>query len=562
VERSKAYRYNRFYQRWVGEQNYIRAIPATEQRRTERQAFLDKNKPKDTSRLQLNPELEMPSWYDGVEWHLEPGGWDGYDLTQPMFMAGIGPFVFALGGYAASQSTSTGNIRAQRAEVVKQSCRQARSQNAFTQPGSCGATTLGVCRPTVPDAELIGGDLSPALLRGGHFMSEMLGLNITFRQEDCTKVAERDNSVDGVISYALHHEMPPAVTEKTLREMFRILTPGGEMVINDPPPFRAVDPLQAVVLDWDTDESRRTLFQRGREHQSRQDDARDRFRRSRRICARKAWLSLGHARSQAGLRNDHVTHRRTTRAPYLGQMELDDVMRMNTELLAELWILRDRVTVLEHMLEEKQIIDRKALADFVPQGELAQGNLERERNALVTRVAGAPHAETYDFETLAKQADVGLIDFDPINVKVRMGPALIPCAQPTVERPAIVDTASGAGDAQVLYARRRFHAEPRHERIERRVRKFAGRPLARVLRCADHSALHERLAIVSAKRTGLAAPALRSRASPASERTNLRRARRARAPVARRRISPRRSIPGGNGCPGSMRLPTKRSFCA
>jgi len=92
--------------------------------------------------------------------------------------------------------------------------------------------------------------------------------------------------------------------------------------------------------------------------------------------------------------------------PYLGQMELDDVMRMNTELLAELWILRDRVTVLEHMLEEKKIIERKALADFVPQGELAQ-ELERERNALVTRVAGAPHAKTYDFETLAKQADIG-----------------------------------------------------------------------------------------------------------------------------------------------------------
>ena len=32
--------------------------------------------------------------------------------------------------------------------------------------------------------------------------------------------------------------------------------------------------------------------------------------------------------------------------PYLGQKELDDLMRMNSELLAELWILRDRVTVL------------------------------------------------------------------------------------------------------------------------------------------------------------------------------------------------------------------------
>lgn len=256
VERSKAYRYNRFYQRWVGEQNYIRAIPATEQRRTEWQAFVDKNKPKDTSRLQLNPNLEMPSWYDGVEWHLEPGGWDGYDLTQPMFMAGIGPFVFALGGYAAVDVDC--NIRTQRSEVVKQF--RKRDMKRIYEPGCGGATTLGVCRQQFPDAELIGGDLSPALLRGGHFMSEMLGLNITFRQEDCTKVAERDNSVDGVISYALHHEMPPAVTEKTLREMFRILTPGGEMVINDPPPFRAVNPLQAVVLDWDTDNRAEPYF--------------------------------------------------------------------------------------------------------------------------------------------------------------------------------------------------------------------------------------------------------------------------------------------------------------
>ena len=62
--------------------------------------------------------------------------------------------------------------------------------------------------------------------------------------------------------------------------------------------------------------------------------------------------------------------------PYLGQKELDDVVRMNTELLAELWILRDRVIVLEHMLEQKKVIDRQALTDFVPEGELAR-ELER-----------------------------------------------------------------------------------------------------------------------------------------------------------------------------------------
>lgn len=92
--------------------------------------------------------------------------------------------------------------------------------------------------------------------------------------------------------------------------------------------------------------------------------------------------------------------------PYLGQKELDDIVKMNTELLAELWILRDRVTVLEHLLEEKQIVSRSALNEFVPKGELAK-ELERERAALVQRVAGAPHEKTYDFKSLAAQADVG-----------------------------------------------------------------------------------------------------------------------------------------------------------
>jgi hypothetical protein len=92
--------------------------------------------------------------------------------------------------------------------------------------------------------------------------------------------------------------------------------------------------------------------------------------------------------------------------PYLGSSEIDDVMRMNTELLAELWILRDRVTVLEHLLEQRKLLDRKELHDFVPSGELA-AELEREREALVRRVAGAPLNTSFDLASLVKDAPIG-----------------------------------------------------------------------------------------------------------------------------------------------------------
>lgn len=259
AERSSAYRYNRFYQRWVAEQNFIRAIPAVEARREAWQAFVAQHAPKDTSRLQLNPDLEVPRWYADIEWHLEPGGWDGYDLAMPMFAAGIAPYVFAHGGFAAVDVG--GEIRLQRARVMEQF--RKRDLKRIYEPGCGGAITLSVCKQQFPEAELIGGDLSPAQLRSGHFVSEMLNLGILFRQEDACHVAEADARVDGVISYALHHEMPPKVSEQVIAEMFRILTPGGEMVINDPPPFRAVSPLQAVVLDWDTDNRAEPYFSVG-----------------------------------------------------------------------------------------------------------------------------------------------------------------------------------------------------------------------------------------------------------------------------------------------------------
>jgi hypothetical protein len=87
--------------------------------------------------------------------------------------------------------------------------------------------------------------------------------------------------------------------------------------------------------------------------------------------------------------------------PYLGQKELDQVVAMHTELMSELWILRDRVTLLEHVLQSKGVMSRQELDDLVPEGELA-AELQRERDALVQRVVGAAHSGTYSIEALRK----------------------------------------------------------------------------------------------------------------------------------------------------------------
>jgi hypothetical protein len=43
-------------------------------------------------------------------------------------------------------------------------------------------------------------------------------------------------------------------------ELFRIMKPGADIVISDPPPFRAVSMFHAVILDWDTENREEPFF--------------------------------------------------------------------------------------------------------------------------------------------------------------------------------------------------------------------------------------------------------------------------------------------------------------
>ena len=245
AERSVQYRFNRFYERYVAEENWVRGLTAVERKREEFAG--SQHEVPASERLILDPDLAVPDYHNGVEWHLQPGGWEGYDLAGPMWSAAIMPYVYSRGGNAAVEVND--DVRTHRREALSQFRHTPR--RAY-DVGCGGAGTLGIMRSLFPEADLVGGDLSERRLTDGHAISERMGWKITFRQEDGRHVAEEDSSFDAVISYALHHEMPRDVTRDILKEMHRILEPGGEIVINDIPPFRVVSPLQAVLLDWES----------------------------------------------------------------------------------------------------------------------------------------------------------------------------------------------------------------------------------------------------------------------------------------------------------------------
>ena len=88
--------------------------------------------------------------------------------------------------------------------------------------------------------------------------------------------------------------------------------------------------------------------------------------------------------------------------PVTGDESLDRLLRMNTELLSELWILRDRVMVLEKILEEKGLLDSRAVDDYAPSPDFGEV-LKDERDGMVRRVTGAPWTGEFTWQSLVER---------------------------------------------------------------------------------------------------------------------------------------------------------------
>jgi hypothetical protein len=74
---------------------------------------------------------------------------------------------------------------------------------------------------------------------------------------------------------------------------------------------------------------------------------------------------------------------------YLTGASPDELARMVVGLTEELWILRDRVMVLEEVLSQAGAISSGTVDEHTP-GEELHGRLGLERQRLIRRVLGAP----------------------------------------------------------------------------------------------------------------------------------------------------------------------------
>jgi len=190
----------------------------------------------------LDPKLEMPAYFTGNEFHLQPGGFWRDTLTGPVYELGVATYSLHRYGRAGDDMG--------RALV---SVLPVHDITRWLEIG-CGPgyKMYPVC-DAFPEAEAEAIDLSPHFVRYAHTRAKAHGKHVRFAQMNAEALAYEDARFDLVFGILLLHEVPEPAIRNIVAEGFRVLDSGGVFAHVDLPGYAHLDPLTAYVMDWDTE---------------------------------------------------------------------------------------------------------------------------------------------------------------------------------------------------------------------------------------------------------------------------------------------------------------------
>lgn len=186
-------------------------------------------------------DFTAPRYWSEIWFHRTRGGWDASDyngfihgeLVHKKYVSKVFP----------------GDIYGNRRLILKQLPRN--DYATILEVGtSSGHHTLAIA-DVFPHARISGIDPSIRMLEQAQRVANERGLAWDLHigvGEDMAMFA--DNSFDLVTAYAIHHEMPPHAIAAIFAEAWRVLKPGGDMVMADVVRTGDLDKMAAWRMDW------------------------------------------------------------------------------------------------------------------------------------------------------------------------------------------------------------------------------------------------------------------------------------------------------------------------
>ena len=184
-------------------------------------AQLDDAAKQHPERLNLDPDLSLPSYLTDTEIHQYSGGlWES-----------------DLGGYALEGRTEKASFSLLEPDLplawYAEYLRDTFAPKIILDLGCARARGTRAMKRAMPDAELHGCDLCGPILRLAHLRNLEENLAITLWQRNAEDTGFVTASFDLITSHWLIHEMPPSAVRRMIAEGWRLLKPGGTFAMYD-----------------------------------------------------------------------------------------------------------------------------------------------------------------------------------------------------------------------------------------------------------------------------------------------------------------------------------------
>ena len=200
--------------------------------------------------LKLDPQLEQPKYMRAVDIHCMPGSYHT-EVVERDIAAGA--------NYDAGLFVTTAGMLGRWSDGGGQAVVDWLAKN---KPGwkprrilDIGCTIGHNVVPLAqafPDAQVVALDTAAPVLRYAHARAQSLGVkNIEFRQANGEAVPADDGSFDLVTTAMFWHETSNTAMPKIMREVHRVLAPGGLTLHLEQPQYTGMDPFEAFMRDWD-----------------------------------------------------------------------------------------------------------------------------------------------------------------------------------------------------------------------------------------------------------------------------------------------------------------------
>jgi 2-polyprenyl-3-methyl-5-hydroxy-6-metoxy-1,4-benzoquinol methylase len=183
--------------------------------------------------LTHDPDFVPPDYYQGVWFHRTTGGWNGHpemgfihsELIHKTYVA----------------RNFGGNIFGQRRDVLSMLPRA--DYTRICEMGTSSGHFTVALQEVFPAAHITGVEIALPMLKEAFRTANANGWAWDLHQragEDTGFAGER---FDLVASYIILHEMPASAIRALFAEAFRLLEPGGQMLMSDVTPYRMLDKL-------------------------------------------------------------------------------------------------------------------------------------------------------------------------------------------------------------------------------------------------------------------------------------------------------------------------------